>query len=97
MLADGCLSVIGSYNLDPRSADHNTELVLLIEGEPFARELAAVMKQVRSPSQSYRVELRQGRLVWINKGRRSRREPGVTLPARILAVCMRILPVEWLL
>jgi putative cardiolipin synthase len=97
MLADGCLSVIGSYNLDPRSADHNTELVLLIEGEPFARELAAVMKQVRSPSQSYRVELRQGRLVWINKGRISRREPGVTLPARILAVCMRILPVEWLL
>ncbi|MCB5177465.1 phospholipase D family protein [Microvirga lenta] len=97
MLADQRLSVIGSYNLDPRSADHNTELVLLIEGEAFARELAATMKQVRSPSQSYRVEIRRGRLVWIDDGSVRTQEPGATLPARILAGCMRILPVEWLL
>jgi putative cardiolipin synthase len=97
MLADERLSVIGSYNLDPRSADHNTELVLLIEGEAFARELAAMMRQVRSPSQSYRVELRQGKIVWIDDGAVLTREPGTTLPTRLLAVCMRILPVEWLL
>ncbi|MXQ12666.1 phospholipase D family protein [Microvirga makkahensis] len=97
MLADGHLAVIGSYNLDPRSADHNTELVLLIEDEAFARELAATMTQVRSPSQSYRVELRRGKVVWVDDGAVLTREPGATLPARLLAVCMRILPVEWLL
>jgi putative cardiolipin synthase len=97
MLADEHLAVIGSYNLDARSADHNTELVLLIEGEAFARELAATMRRVRSPSQSYRIELRQGRLVWIDDGEVLTREPGATLPARLLAGCMRILPVEWLL
>lgn len=97
MLADGHLAVIGSYNLDPRSAEYNTELVLLIEGETFARELAAIMRQVRSPSESYRVELRRDRLVWIGDGAALTREPGVTLPARLLAVCIRILPVEWLL
>jgi cardiolipin synthase C len=97
MLADERLSVIGSYNLDPRSADHNTELVLLIESETFAQELAATMRQVRSPSQSYRVELRQGKVVWVDDGAVLTREPGATLPARLLAVCMRILPVEWLL
>jgi cardiolipin synthase C len=97
MLADGRLSVVGSYNLDPRSADHNTELVLLIESDAFARELAMTMRQVRSPSQSYRVKLRRGQLVWIDDGAVRTGEPGVTLPARMLALCMRVLPVEWLL
>ena len=97
MLADGRLSVVGSYNLDPRSADHNTELVLLIESDAFARELATTMRQVRSPSQSYRVKLRRGQLVWIDDGAVRTGEPGVTLPARMLALCMRVLPVEWLL
>lgn len=97
MLADGHLAVVGSYNLDPRSAEYNTELVLLIEGEAFAQELAAIMRQVRSPSQSYRVEMRRGRLVWIGDGAVLTREPNATLPARLLAVGMRILPVEWLL
>jgi cardiolipin synthase C len=97
MLADGRLSVIGSFNLDPRSADYNTELVLLIEGEGFARELAAEMAQMRSPSQSYRVELRQGKLVWIDDGTVLTQEPGATLPARVLAACMRVVPVEGLL
>jgi putative cardiolipin synthase len=97
MLADGRLSVIGSFNLDPRSADYNTELVLLIQGEGFGRELAAAMAQMRSPSQSYRVELRRGRLVWIDDGAVLTQEPGATLPARAVAACMRIIPVEWLL
>jgi cardiolipin synthase C len=52
---------------------------------------------MRSPSQSYRVELRRGRLVWIDDGAVLTREPGATLPARAVAACMRIIPVEWLL
>jgi cardiolipin synthase C len=97
MLADKRLSVIGSYNLDPRSADHNTEVVLVIEGEAFARELGSRMMQVQSLSQSYRVELHDGRLVWIDGSAVLTQEPGVTLPGRVLAILMRILPVEWLL
>lgn len=97
LVADGCQSVIGSYNLDPRSADHNTEVVLLIEGETFAQKLAAAMRPMRSQSQSYRVELRQGKLVWINDRVVLTHEPGTTLPARLVAAVMSILPVEWLL
>lgn len=38
MLIDDELSVIGSFNVDPRSAYLNTESVLVIKGEAFAKE-----------------------------------------------------------
>lgn len=49
--------VIGSLNLDPRSADLNTELALAIESPPIAQQVAGLFKLATSPQVSYRVSL----------------------------------------
>jgi putative cardiolipin synthase len=41
LVVDGRLAFVGSYNLDPRSENLNTEVGLLVEDEAFARELQA--------------------------------------------------------
>ena len=49
--------VIGSLNLDPRSANLNTELALAIESPPVAHEVAGYFALATSPKVSYRVTL----------------------------------------
>jgi cardiolipin synthase C len=49
--------VIGSLNLDPRSARINTELALAIESPPIAHDVAGLFKLATSPKVSYRVTL----------------------------------------
>ena len=46
---------IGSYNLDPRSGDINTEAGLYIESPALAEELAALIIDGMSPENSYQV------------------------------------------
>jgi putative cardiolipin synthase len=67
-LFDRRWSVIGSYNLDPRSADINTELVLLVDSPIFAERLAEFLDTGADPANSYRLELEDGRLRWIAEG-----------------------------
>ncbi|WP_090543145.1 phospholipase D family protein [Paraburkholderia caballeronis] len=70
--------VIGSLNLDPRSAHLNTELALVIDSPPLAEQTARLFDTATSPAVSYRVTLAtpaelaqlrgsaapQSRLVW---------------------------------
>jgi putative cardiolipin synthase len=49
--------VIGSMNLDPRSAFLNTELALFIESPELAAADAALIERAMSPDVSYRVRL----------------------------------------
>jgi cardiolipin synthase C len=49
--------VIGSLNLDPRSANLNTELALTIDSPPLAHEVAGLFALATSPKVSYRVTL----------------------------------------
>ncbi|CAN0625409.1 cardiolipin synthase C [Burkholderia multivorans] len=49
--------VIGSMNLDPRSAHLNTELVLVVHSRQLADQVAALFDQAASPRSSYRVRL----------------------------------------
>ncbi|WP_116611241.1 phospholipase D family protein [Paraburkholderia unamae] len=49
--------VIGSLNLDPRSANLNTELALAVESPPIAHEVAGYFALATSPKVSYRVTL----------------------------------------
>ena len=41
MVVDCCISVVGSYNFDPRSEKHNTEVAVLVNDCCFAQELRA--------------------------------------------------------
>jgi cardiolipin synthase C len=54
---DRRMLVVGSLNLDPRSAFLNTELALFIESPELAGAAASLIERVMSPDTSYRVTL----------------------------------------
>src|SRR5690606_4104377 len=53
---DGERVFIGSYNFDPRSADLNTEMGLLIDSPELARRIDAVFAE-RVPAMAYQPRL----------------------------------------
>lgn len=56
-MIDRKILVIGSMNLDPRSAHLNTELALVIHSPRLANEVANLFDEVTKPTISYRVTL----------------------------------------
>lgn len=57
---------IGSFNLDPRSADINTEAGLYVQSPELAAQVVAFMDQGVRPDASYRVLIDEdGRLNWL--------------------------------
>jgi putative cardiolipin synthase len=54
---DRRMLVIGSLNLDPRSAHLNTELALFIESPTLANATASLIERTMAPDSSYRVTL----------------------------------------
>ncbi|WP_166679147.1 phospholipase D family protein [Paraburkholderia sp. BL6665CI2N2] len=54
---DRKILVIGSMNLDPRSANLNTELALVIHSPPLAEQVAGIFERATGPEESYRVTL----------------------------------------
>ncbi|MDR6445929.1 putative cardiolipin synthase [Paraburkholderia terricola] len=54
---DRQILVIGSMNLDPRSANLNTELALVIHSPPLAAQVAHIFDLTTKPEVSYRVTL----------------------------------------
>ncbi|MGF6568442.1 putative cardiolipin synthase [Paraburkholderia sp. GAS333] len=56
-VVDDKILVIGSMNLDPRSANLNTELALVIHSPPLAEQVAQIFARATSPEASYRVTL----------------------------------------
>lgn len=53
LVVDERLAFVGSYNLDPRSENLNTEVGLLVEDEAFARELQADIERAMRAENSW--------------------------------------------
>lgn len=53
LVVDDRLAFVGSYNLDPRSENLNTEAGLLVEDEAFARRLRSVIDRDMQPANSW--------------------------------------------
>ena len=90
---------IGSFNLDPRSADINTEAGLYIESPELAAQAIAWMDEGVRPENSYRVLLDEDDgLQWVTEyeGKEVRydKDPESTFWQRFVAGFIRILPVE---
>lgn len=90
---------IGSFNLDPRSANINTEAGLYVESPELAAEVIAYMNEGVRPENSYRVLLNEeGDLIWVTKvdGQevRYRKEPETTFGQRLLSDLIMILPIQ---
>ncbi len=92
---------IGSFNLDPRSANLNTELGFIIASPALAGRLGELF-DTTIPAAAYEVHLSaDGDLYWTGPrdGEQVRydREPGATLWRRALVEVLSWLPIDWLL
>ncbi len=104
---DRSMLVIGSLNLDPRSAYLNTELALVIRSPQLAGQVATLFDRVTQPTESYRVTLAapgpsstgwQSPLVWTDEEDGQLRtysvDPGAGLVRNALTGLFRMLPVD---
>jgi len=92
---------IGSYNVDPRSANINTEMGVIINDDELARQLHEALSDDLL-SQAYEVKLTDdNHLQWhtIENGERKvyESEPRVDLSDHIWLTIMSWLPIDWLL
>jgi putative cardiolipin synthase len=90
---------VGSFNLDPRSADINTEAGLYVESPELAAQVVAWMDEGVRPENSYRVLLDEdGKLIWVTQDEGKKvihdQDPESTAWQRFVADFIRILPVE---
>lgn len=100
-LADGRRLFIGSFNLDPRSANLNTEMGLVVDSPGLSRELSAQVER-DLPEGAYRLGLTDnGELQWEERGPAGRvvhaREPEAGLLRRVGVQVLSWLPIEALL
>lgn len=91
--------IIGSFNMDPRSAGINTELALLIDSPALADRAAAIVERDMGPRNSWRLTLdRDGGIVWTGEtdGRpvRLHREPNTGFWLRARAKILSVLPID---
>jgi putative cardiolipin synthase len=97
---------LGSFNLDPRSRDLNTEIAVLIASPPLAEHVAEYMDTGVQPDTSYRLELQEResggeQIVWLTdmegEDKRYTTEPGAGVWRRFSAWFISLLPIENLL
>lgn len=100
---DDRLVFIGSYNIDPRSANINTELGVLIHDKQLAEQLhQALSDHDAMMRQAYRLKLNpKGRIEWHtiehDQPKIYRSEPKTSLSDRAGVVLLSWLPIDWLL
>jgi putative cardiolipin synthase len=98
---DESRAFVGSFNFDQRSTHLNTEMGLVIDSPPLARQIAAAF-DTTVPKVAYEVRLtRYGELEWIDRTpagvTRFDVEPGASAGKRSLVEFFSLLPIEWLL
>lgn len=99
---DGRYLYVGSFNFDPRSADLNTELGVIIDSPELAGQLRAVLAadQLRH---AYAVSLDEnGKALWQTRNPQGEletmdKEPEASLFRRVQVWIASKLPIEWLL
>ncbi|WP_237215371.1 phospholipase D family protein [Falsiroseomonas oryziterrae] len=98
LVVDGMRAFVGSFNLDPRSAALNTEMGAFVQNPSVAKEIAEEQERLMDPAFSWRLELRDGRIAWVDSAggalRRRFAEPGASWRRTAVAWLARVLPVE---
>jgi putative cardiolipin synthase len=99
MMVDGRWAFVGSMNLDPRSANLNTEMGVLVDSPELAGQLREQFERNTSPDLSYHVVLDEEHgLVWHDREDGQERtledEPDASVGRRFSATLMRLLPIE---
>ena len=98
LVVDGQLAFVGSFNLDPRSAALNTEMGAFVRNPAVARDVVREQARLTDPAVSWKLALRDGRVVWLNEVAGAPRvlhaEPGASWRRTVVAWLARMLPVE---
>lgn len=98
MVFDRKISFVGSFNLDPRSVNLNTEMGLLVESEALANAVADSIENDIAAGNSWRVVSNdEGGLAWINLENgvvraESDTEPMTSAARRAEAIALAIVP-----
>jgi len=96
---DGMMVMVGSFNLDPRSRNLNTELAILVESPELAAKVTSFISAGMSPGNSFRIELdRNDHVIWVaeDQGKEVRfyAAPNAGLWRRVRADFLSLLPIE---
>ncbi|MCH1493181.1 MAG: phospholipase D family protein [Luminiphilus sp.] len=99
MVIDERISVIGSYNMDPRSRVWNSEIALVVEDPDFAAEVLREMDRDFSADAAWQLSLDDSEaLVWSGRSEgewiQVFKDPGSSWWDRFLWRIMRVLPLE---
>ncbi len=93
MVIDRQRSYIGSMNFDPRSANLNTEMGVIVDSAGLAQELAQAIERDIRPANSWRVRADEGgRLSWSNDVETVTRQPARSLWQRVQDVLFMAFP-----
>lgn len=98
---DGRTVFIGSFNMDRRSIDLNTEMGFVIESPSLAGQLSKTLDD-SMPETAYEVRVGEDdKLYWLERSngqiRRHDQEPGTTIWQRAGVTVLSVLPIDWLL
>lgn len=99
LVIDEKKAFVGSFNLDPRSADINSEIGIMIESPVFARQLKAFLDEGVREENAYRVTAgKSGGLIWETtvdgEPRSWNRDPETSWFKRFMAGAIELLPIQ---
>ena len=87
---------IGSFNLDPRARDYNTEMGVLIDNPELAEELAQLAEELMQPKNSWQVKLNdEGNLVWQSGDDIRTRQPAQNFWQRVMDLFFKLFPSKY--
>lgn len=97
---DGEHTIIGSFNLDPRSVELNTEIALVIHSREIAAQMQGMFERSTDPRVSYTLTVDRGKLWWhgLEKGRPRKydHEPHAGFWRNLQSSLMSLLPEDQL-
>jgi phosphatidylserine/phosphatidylglycerophosphate/cardiolipin synthase-like enzyme len=84
MVIDGNITVVGTFNLDPRSANLNTECVVIVKSEKIARGVLEGMEEEFKPENSWETTFDFNPDSEVNKYKRLKTWTRKIIPKKIL-------------
>lgn len=94
LILDGERVFVGSYNLDQRSANLNTEQGVLLANPTIAQEMQRLFLTQAKPERAWRVSLIDEQLHWQDDDQDYTAEPGTGVGRRMLTWLIGLLPIE---
>jgi putative cardiolipin synthase len=92
-VVDRRYAFVGSMNLDPRSANINTEMGVMVDSPELAEDLAQVILRDMSGANAWHVQVdEEGNLSWTNDSETLSKQPARDGMQRVMNVIMKVGP-----